>query len=57
MMPFNLKNTEATYQRLVNYVFTDQKGRNVEVYIEDSIIKSEMNGDHVIDLKDTFSNL
>ena len=34
-MPFGLKNTGATYQRLVNKMFHDQIGRNVEVYVDE----------------------
>jgi hypothetical protein len=34
MMPFGLKNAGATYQRLVNKMFEDQIGRNVEVYVK-----------------------
>ncbi|XP_056685557.1 uncharacterized protein [Spinacia oleracea] len=41
MMPLGLKNAGATYQRLVDHVFADQKGRNVEVYVDDSIVKSK----------------
>jgi hypothetical protein len=33
MMPFGLKNVEATYQRLINKMFQKYNGRNVEVYI------------------------
>ncbi|KAI3739905.1 hypothetical protein L2E82_30317 [Cichorium intybus] len=39
-MPFGLKNARATYQRLVDKVFKDQIGRNVEVYVDDMVIKS-----------------
>ncbi|XP_056696908.1 uncharacterized protein [Spinacia oleracea] len=57
MMPFGLKNAGATYQRLVDHVFADQKGRNVEVYVDDSIVKSIKEEDHVKDLAETFGNL
>ena len=40
MMPFFLKNTGATYQRLMNKMFTQQIGRNVRVYIDDMLVKS-----------------
>ncbi|GKE24002.1 reverse transcriptase domain-containing protein [Tanacetum coccineum] len=38
-MPFGLKNVGATYQRLVDKVFNDQIGRNLEAYIDDMVIK------------------
>ncbi|KAL0319678.1 UNVERIFIED_CONTAM: Transposon Ty3-G Gag-Pol polyprotein [Sesamum radiatum] len=34
-MPFGLKNTGATYQRLVDKKFRPQIGRNVKVYVDD----------------------
>jgi hypothetical protein len=40
MMAFGLKNTRATYQRLVNKMFQDQIGRNVEVYVDDMLVKA-----------------
>ena len=40
VMPFGLKNTGATYQRLMNKMFTDQIGRNVQVYVDDMLVKS-----------------
>ena len=36
VMHFGLKNAEATYQRLVNKMFSKQIGRNMEVYVDDS---------------------
>lgn len=36
---FGLKNARATYQRLIDKVFKDQIGRNVEVYVDGMVIK------------------
>ena len=56
-MPFGLKNAGATYQRLVNRMFSHQIGRNVEVYIDDMLVKSKDKANHLNDLKETFSTL
>ncbi|GJZ69944.1 reverse transcriptase domain-containing protein [Tanacetum coccineum] len=40
-MPFGLKNADATYQRLVDKAFDSQVGRNIEVYVDDLVIKME----------------
>ncbi|XP_021863562.2 uncharacterized protein [Spinacia oleracea] len=56
-MPFGLKNAGATYQKLVDRVFSSQKGRNIEVYVDDSIVKSRLAKDHVDDLRETFETL
>ena len=40
VMPFGLKNTGAMYQRLMNKMFTHQIGRNVQVYVNDMLVKS-----------------
>lgn len=37
-MPFSLKNVEATYQRLVNDMFSDILGNTMEVYIDDTLL-------------------
>ena len=39
-MPFDLKNAGVTYQRLINKMFTNQIGRNVQVYVYDMLVKS-----------------
>ncbi|GJU89091.1 reverse transcriptase domain-containing protein [Tanacetum coccineum] len=41
-MPFGLRNAGATYQRLVDKAFHKQIGRNLEVYVDDLVIKSRM---------------
>ena len=40
VMPFGLKNAGTTYQRLMNKMFTLQIGRNVQVYVDDMLVKS-----------------
>ena len=57
VMPFGLKNTGATYQRLVNHMFRLQIGRNVEVYVDDMLVKSLDEGKHLDDLQETFNTL
>ena len=41
VMPFRLKNVGATYQRLVNKMFSKQIRRNMEVYVVDMLVKSK----------------
>jgi hypothetical protein len=57
MMPFGLKNARATYQRLVNKMFRDQIGKNVEVYADDMLVKSIRTASHIADLRETFQTL
>ena len=57
VMPFDLKNARATYQRLVNHMFRPQIGQNVEVYIDDMLVKSLDEGSHLDDLQETFETL
>ena len=40
VMPFGLKNAEATYQRATTTLFHDMMHRDVEVYVDDMIVKS-----------------
>ena len=57
VMSFRLKNTGATYQRLVNLMFSHQIGKNVEVYVDDILVKSNDKADHLDNLKETFNTL
>ena len=56
-MPFGLKNTGATYQRLVNKMFDKQIGRNMEVYVDDMLVKSKEELAHLDNLRETFATL
>ena len=57
VMLFGLKNAGATYQRLVNHMFRPQIGQNVEVYVDDMLVKSLDKGKHLDDLQETFNTL
>ncbi|KAL0315316.1 UNVERIFIED_CONTAM: Transposon Ty3-G Gag-Pol polyprotein [Sesamum radiatum] len=41
VMPFELKNAGATYQHLVDKIFRSKMGRNVEVYVDDMLVKAK----------------
>ena len=51
VMTFGLRNAGATYQRAMNYIFHDLIGRLVEVYIDDVVVKSKLQADHLVDLR------
>ena len=53
-MPFGLKNA---YQRMVDDLFKHQLGRNMEVYVDDMIIKSRTASTHLAYLAETFQTL
>ena len=57
VMSFGLKNARATYQRLVNKMFNKQIGRNMEVYVDDMLVKSKEELAHLDDLRKTFTTL
>lgn len=57
MMPFRLKNVRATYQRLMDHVFKQQIERNIEMYVEDILVKSTWAKDLIGDLEETFAIL
>ena len=50
VMPFGLKNVGATFQRMVTEVFKPQIGRNMEVYIDDMIVKTKIVADYLFNL-------
>ena len=56
-MPFGLKNAGATYQRLVDTAFQKQIGRNMEVYVDDLVIKSHSEAEVLRDVEETFATL
>ena len=57
VMPFGLNNVGVTYQRLVNKMFNKKIDRNMEVYMDDMLVKSKEELDHLDDLKEMFATL
>ena len=57
VMPFVLKNAGSTYQRMITRMFEPQLGKNIEVYIDDMVVKSKVVSEHVGDLRVIFDIL
>ncbi|XP_070002691.1 uncharacterized protein [Nicotiana sylvestris] len=57
VMPFGLKNVGATYMRAMTAIFHGMMHQEIEVYVDDVIIKSRMQDDHVRDLRKFFERL
>ena len=57
VMPYGLKNAEATYQRLVNKMFQKHIGTSMEVYIDDMLVKSVKAELHIAHLAKSFQFL
>jgi hypothetical protein len=57
VMPFGLKNTGATYQRMMQNCLGSQIGRNIQIYIDDMVITTRREESLINDLKETFDNL
>jgi len=53
-MPFGLKNPGSTYQRMMTRMFEPQLGKNIEVYIDDMVVKIRVVSEHMGDLEDIF---
>ncbi|TYK28245.1 ty3-gypsy retrotransposon protein [Cucumis melo var. makuwa] len=57
VMPFRLKNVGDTYQRAMQKVFDDMLHKYVECYVDDLVVKSKRQQDHLKDLKVVFDRL
>ena len=53
-MFFGLKNTRATYQRLINWMLSKHIGKKVEAYIDNMVFKSKISKDHIEDREEIF---
>ena len=57
VMPFGLKNTGATYQRMATALLHDMMHNEVEVYVDDMIVKSKDRGGHITNLRNFFERI
>ena len=57
VMSFGLKNARSTYQRMMMKMFESQMGKNIEVYIDDMVVKSKIVSEHIRDLANIFKIL
>ena len=56
-MPLGLKNAGSTYQKMMTKMFEPQLGKNIEVYIDDMVVKSKVVFEHMGDLRNIFEIL
>ena len=47
VMSFGLKNAGSTYQRMMTRMFKPQLGKNIEIYVDDMVVKSKMVTEHL----------
>ena len=57
VMPFSLKNASATYQRVASTLLHDLIHKEVEVYIDDMIVKSKDREGHILALRKFFEKI
>ena len=57
VMPFGLKNAGSTYQRMMTRMFEPSLGKNIEIYIDDMVVKRKMVSKHLEDLQVVFEIL
>ena len=56
-MPFKLKNAGATYQQMMTRMFQDKIRRTMKMYIDDMVVKSKQESQHIKNLQGTFEVL
>jgi hypothetical protein len=55
-MPEGVKNAEGSFSRMTVKVLHSQIGKNVLTYVDDIIVKSTKQKNHIADLQETFAN-
>jgi hypothetical protein len=57
LMPEGLKNIGSTFSRLTNSKLEEQLGHNVFTYVDDIVVTSKNEEDHIADLVKTFARM
>ncbi len=57
VIPFGLKNTGAIYQRMATALLHDMMHKEVEVYVDDMIVKFTTRGEHITNLRKFFERI
>ena len=57
VMLFGLKNARSTYQRMMTRMFESLLRKNIEIYIDDMVVKSKRVSEHLGDLRAIFEIL
>ena len=57
VMPFGLKNAGATYQRMATALLHDMMHNEVEVYVDNMIVKSKDRESHTMNLRKFFERI
>lgn len=57
VVPFGLLNAGATFQKTMDTIFAPQLSRNMQIYVDDMIVKSLLAEDHVKDLLESFERI
>jgi hypothetical protein len=56
-MPEGLRNAGSTFNRMMKLILGNKLGRNASAYVDDIVIMSEKEKDHIADLTETFNNM
>jgi hypothetical protein len=56
-MPEGLRNAGPTFNRMMKPILGSQLGRNASAYVDDIVIMSEKEKDHIAELTETFDNM
>jgi hypothetical protein len=56
-MPEGLLNAGPTFNRMMKLILGSQRGCNASVYVDDIVIMSKKETDHIADLTETFDNM
>jgi hypothetical protein len=56
-MPEGLRNAGPTFNRMMKLILGSQLGRNASAYVDDIVIMSEKETDHIADLIETFDHM